>query len=117
MARVLVVDDDPVLRSVLGDLLELEGYKVAWAADGCEALTLVTHSHFDAIVTDLSMPVMDGLTFIRRYKAIPECASVPVIVLSAIPKPLGGVSVAAELRKPLELDYLVRTLAQLLGPG
>jgi CheY-like chemotaxis protein len=58
--RVLVVDDDPVIRSTVAELLLDEGYRVDQAADGAEVLAVAATSMPDAIVLDLMMPLLDG---------------------------------------------------------
>ena len=80
---ILVVDDSPSVRAVLCDMLEEEGYKPMEAGDGQEALKLVDFIKFDLIITDLTMPVMDGFEFIRNAKKHPNCKFVPVVVLTS----------------------------------
>jgi len=80
---ILVVEDSPSVRAMLADMLENEGYKVMEAVDGYEAFKLVEYVKFDLIITDLTMPVMDGLEFIRQAKKLPLCRFVPIVVLSS----------------------------------
>jgi two-component system chemotaxis response regulator CheY len=80
---ILVVEDSPSVRAMLADMLENEGYKVMEAVDGYEALKMVEYLKFDLIITDLSMPVMDGIEFIRLAKKQPLCRFVPIVVLSS----------------------------------
>lgn len=80
---ILVVDDSPSMRAILGDMLEREGYKVVEAADGHEAFKLVEYLKVDLIITDLSMPVMDGIQFVREAKKLPLCRFVPIVVLTS----------------------------------
>ncbi len=80
---ILIVDDSPSIRAMLGDMLESAGYKVMEAVDGHEAFKLVEYLKFDLIITDLSMPVMDGISFIRKAKTLPLCRFVPIVVLSS----------------------------------
>jgi two-component system chemotaxis response regulator CheY len=80
---ILVVEDSPSVRAMLVDMLENEGYKVMEAVDGHEAFKMVEYLKFDLIITDLSMPVMDGIEFIRRAKKQPLCRFVPIVVLSS----------------------------------
>src|SRR5262245_48734363 len=80
--RILVVDDDPGIRSLLGMTLAAEEWDVHMAGNGEQALEVVRSTHpFDLIVLDLQMPVMDGRTFYRRMRELP-CDS-PVLLLSA----------------------------------
>lgn len=80
---ILIVEDSPSVRAMLSDMLENEGYSVMEAADGREAFKMVEYLKFDLIITDLSMPVMDGIEFIRRAKKLPLCRFVPIVVLSS----------------------------------
>jgi len=80
---ILIVEDSPSVRAMLADMLEHEGYKVIEAVDGYEAFKLVEYVKFDLIITDLTMPVMDGLEFIRQAKKLPLCRFVPIVVLSS----------------------------------
>lgn len=66
--RVLLVDDDEVIRDVLGMILTKHGYQVETAADGKEALAKVAGGFFDHIITDLSMPIMDGLELLQALQ-------------------------------------------------
>ncbi len=81
-ARVLVVDDDPDARSVLARYLEDAGFAVHAAEHGLEALRYLKRVPVELVITDLSMPVMDGLTLLSRMRASPDLALVPVLVLT-----------------------------------
>ena len=80
--HVLVVDDDPMIRCLLADVLTLAGCTVEQAEDGCAALVLVNAGTFDVILLDLQMPRMDGRAFLERYGAQPGHRA-RVIVCSA----------------------------------
>ena len=80
---VLVVDDDPDMRARLRIVLERNGQTVREAGDGAEALRLVSDLPPRLVLLDLTMPVMDGFTFLREMRAMPGCVEVPVVVLSA----------------------------------
>jgi CheY-like chemotaxis protein len=79
---ILVIDDDPGVRQVIQRLLEVHGFRVVVAADGREGLAEVARSRPDAVVCDLTMPVMDGLEFARRVRANPQHRRVPLIALT-----------------------------------
>ncbi|WP_428395601.1 response regulator [Lichenicoccus sp.] len=81
--HVLVVDDDADTRHRLRTLLERNGWSVAEAADGRQALDLVTQSVPQLILLDLMMPVMDGFTFLHALREKPDCRDVPVVVMTA----------------------------------
>ena len=78
--RILIVDDEPQLTRVLRTGLKARGYDVRVAADGLSGFETFTDWHPDLVITDLAMPVMDGLELCRRVRAI---SPVPIIVLSA----------------------------------
>ena len=80
---VLVVDDDADMRHRLRSVLERSGWTVSEAGDGAEALGKVTHAPPHLILLDLTMPVMDGFSFLHRLRQTPGCADIPVVVLSA----------------------------------
>jgi DNA-binding response OmpR family regulator len=81
--KVLVVDDDPSIRRLLNATLELEGYTVAMAADGEEALAELPTSRPDVVVLDVMMPKLNGLDVLDRIRRNPETATLPVILLTA----------------------------------
>jgi PAS domain S-box-containing protein len=81
-ARVLVVDDDPDARSVLSRYLEDAGFAVQAAEHGLEALRYLKRVPVELVITDLSMPVMDGITLLGRMRASPDLALIPVLVLT-----------------------------------
>jgi type II secretory ATPase GspE/PulE/Tfp pilus assembly ATPase PilB-like protein len=82
-ATVLLVDDEDTLRRVMKDLLEREGYTVAEARDGVEALDEVDRRAPDIIVLDLNLPGMDGYTVLSKLRSRPTTRTVPIIVLTA----------------------------------
>lgn len=81
--RVLVVDDEDDVRQVLDEELSEAGYQVFEARNGFEALEQLDAVRPSAILLDLTMPVMDGLTFLQRLRERPECLGIPVIVITA----------------------------------
>src|SRR5215467_5916544 len=84
--RVLIVDDDRRILDLLIELLELEGYEIASASDGAEALELVQSFDPDVVVSDVVMPVLGGLELCRRLKEDQRTAYVPVLLISGIRK-------------------------------
>ncbi|KMO35079.1 histidine kinase [Methylobacterium variabile] len=80
---VLVVDDDTDMRHRLRTVLERNGWTVREAGDGHEALDEVRRGVPRLVLLDLTMPVMDGFSFLDRLRGLPGCADVPVVVLSA----------------------------------
>ncbi|MCJ2009533.1 hybrid sensor histidine kinase/response regulator [Methylobacterium sp. J-092] len=80
---VLVVDDDAEMRERLRTVLERNGWSVREAGDGAEALDKVREATPRLVLLDLTMPVMDGFSFLHRLRGMPGCAEIPVVVLSA----------------------------------
>jgi signal transduction histidine kinase/ActR/RegA family two-component response regulator len=82
--RVLVAEDHPVNRKVVGLLLQSMGHQVTFAEDGQQALTQASQSDFDLVLMDIHMPVMDGLSSARHIRALPgERGQVPIVALTA----------------------------------
>src|SRR5262249_49438110 len=80
--RVLVVDDDPVVRRVLCSMLRTAGYDAVPAADGQEAWDTLSQDAFDIVVTDRSMPGMGGIALLRAIRQSPAHATLPVVMLT-----------------------------------
>jgi CheY-like chemotaxis protein len=80
--RVLLVDDDQVVRRVLADGMTHRGLVVDQAGDGQEALTRLNACPPDVIVTDLQMPILDGKELCRRVKGDPATRDIPIIVIT-----------------------------------
>ena len=83
IASLLVVDDDPNVRNLLPRLLERDGYAVACAASGADALELLRDFRPDLVILDWMMPGLDGAEVLRRMVADAATAAVPVIVYTA----------------------------------
>jgi CheY-like chemotaxis protein len=81
--RVLAVDDEPPILSLLTTVLEAEGYQVEVATNGRDALDKVKRQAPDAILLDLMMPVLDGWQLIEALRADPVTSQIPIIILSA----------------------------------
>ncbi|MEU0144781.1 response regulator [Streptomyces sp. NPDC006288] len=120
--RVLVVDDNKVIRQLIRVNLELEGFEVVTAADGVECLDLVHEFRPDVITLDVVMPRLDGIQTALRLRADPRTGHLPVAVVSACtPHEVdSGVAagVDAFLAKPFEpsdLVSMVRRLAERRG--
>jgi two-component system, NtrC family, response regulator HydG len=103
-ARILVVDDEPAARSGLEKLLRHAGYAVDTAPDGRAALALAADRPPDVVVTDLRMPVMDGMTLLRALRELD--GELPVIVATAY----GDVASAVEAMREGAIDYLTKPI-------
>ena len=118
--RILVVDDEPQLRRALERALKLEGYEVALAADGEEALAAATRQHPDAIVLDVLMPKLDGLEVCRMLRERDD--RTPVLMLTArdaVSDRVDGLDAGADdyVVKPFALEELLARLRALLRRG
>lgn len=80
---ILIIDDSASMRAILGDMLVDAGYNVVEAIDGYAGLELVRETKFDLIITDLTMPILDGIAFVREAKKMAICKFVPIVVLTA----------------------------------
>lgn len=111
--RVLVVDDDEASRYLIASLLSGHGHEVVEARDGREALEVARAGHLDIAVSDVLMPVMDGYTLVRAWKADPALAKIPIIFYTAsYTEPADrrfaeSLGVDGFLVKPQEPDVLV----------
>lgn len=116
---ILVVDDDADIRHALGLALELEGYEVAFAANGREAWDwLQAGPPPRLILLDLMMPVMNGADFLRLLRDDARLAPLPVVLVSAFGSIAAAVSeaVQGQLRKPLDLDDLTGLVGRFCAP-
>ncbi len=119
--RILVVDDDFDLRSLVEMQLGTRGFDVEGAGDGLEALEKVGKNIPDVILLDLMLPQMDGFEVNLRLKQKPETARIPVIVLTAYGdlKELQEMSkdmrIVAYLEKPARLDEVLSVVQRVLG--
>lgn len=108
---ILVVDDEPLICELLTDLLSDEGYRIACAADGREALDQVARALPDLVVSDLSMPRVNGVEFIRRLRALGH--AIPVVLLSAYRVP-GDLPDVRLISKPFDHGRFVAIVGTLL---
>jgi CheY-like chemotaxis protein len=107
--RVLVVDDDPSIRDLVGDFMELLGWMVQTAANGQEALERVNTGPPDLVLLDYMMPIMNGRTFGLEVRKHPHHATLPIVLMSAAPNAdevCEAIGARACLRKPFNIDEL-----------
>ncbi|MEW2414043.1 response regulator [Streptomyces sp. NPDC046866] len=116
--RVLVVDDNKVIRQLIKVNLELEGFEVVTASDGAECLDVVHEVAPDVITLDVVMPRLDGFRAAARLKADPRTRHLPVAIVSACTQHEveAGVEAGVEafVAKPFEPAELVRVVRRLV---
>lgn len=83
MARILLVEDNEMIRDMLSERLERKGFAVYQAVDGAQGVEAAKSERPDLILLDMSLPVMDGWQAARQLKAIPETQPIPIIALTA----------------------------------
>jgi two-component system, chemotaxis family, chemotaxis protein CheY len=110
---VLVVDDDEGVRAVMATALEDDGWTVETAENGRTALETLNVVRPEAIILDLRMPVMDGLSFAERYREYPEPRA-PLILISATvsESAVQATGAVTGLRKPVDLNVLLDTVRE-----
>ncbi len=107
---ILVVDDNEEIRELLELVLEEEGYEVRAVASGDEALKLVREQRPDLITLDLSLPGKDGWAVLRELQSNDETVTIPVLIISAFTRHLGGAArdqVAQIIPKPFYLNQIL----------
>ena len=113
--KVLVVDDERAILTVLGIKLRISGYDVVTASNGEEAMAVIKSTSPDIVLLDVIMPGTDGFEVLKKVRAVSE---LPVILLSARPEnaPKALVLGASDfLAKPLDVDDMVRRIRSFLG--
>ncbi|MCM3873222.1 MAG: PAS domain S-box protein [Pyrinomonadaceae bacterium] len=116
--RILIVDDSVDTVEMLSRLFEMDGAIVRTARSGVEALTIVGNEHFDVILSDISMPGMDGFELLRTFRELPAVKDTPVLALTGFGRPEDVARAKAEgffshVTKPIDLGQLVETLQEL----
>ncbi len=123
MARILVVDDEFLLRIMLKDALESAGHAVVMAENGRVAIDRAKTARPDLILMDIMMPDLDGYDTCELLKADPALTGVPVILISATTEPKGVVDRARKvgavivLARPVPMDQLKQVLVRVLKPS
>ena len=82
-AAILIVDDSVSIRKGISQILKQQGYEVEEAVDGLNGLTKLEAGIFDCVITDVNMPNIDGIEFIRRARAVEKGRYIPILVRPA----------------------------------
>ena len=123
MARILVIDDDAMVRDAIRSILEAQGYKVGEAENGRDGLVKMRADRFDLVITDIIMPEMEGVEAILAIRE--EFPSVKVIAISGGGRTAnydflgvaGKLGANKTLQKPFRREELLRAVQGCLGPG
>lgn len=116
---ILVIEDDPSVRTLLTKALTGKGYKVETSEDGLEGLTRLESLRPDLIIVDIMMPRLDGMTFVRAIKGHDHTKQLPVIFLTAKNDPktmIQGINLGARfyVTKPFQIDELLAKVQKAL---
>jgi CheY-like chemotaxis protein len=114
-AHVLVVEDMEDLRIALTELLSAYGLEVRAANDGAHALRAMRRSSPRLVLTDLGMPVMDGVQLIRAMRVDRALEAIPVIAMSAAPRPAALPRDVPFVRKPVSVEQLLAVITGCAG--
>jgi CheY-like chemotaxis protein len=118
MSTIMIVEDDTQIRNVLAEVLEDEGYTTLGAANGSLALqALASTTRPDLIITDIMMPVMDGLRLCASVQADPATAGIPIMLMSAGNNQhmVDGCRCAAFLAKPFQITTVLDLVSTVLN--
>ena len=119
-ASILTVDDSASIRVTIKIALTGAGYTVAEAENGADGIAKANAGNFDLIITDLNMPVMDGLTMIEELRKMPAHAGVPIIFLTTesdegMKQRAKAAGATGWLTKPFNPEQLVKIARKVLG--
>ena len=118
--KVLVVDDDPVVRILVGECLTAKGYQVTVAEDGADCFKHLASDNPDIVILDFFMPDMNGMDILLEMRKNPTFAKLPILILSAdsgtekILKENNAIP-DAFLQKPIALDQIVNAVMDISG--
>jgi two-component system chemotaxis response regulator CheY len=116
----LIVEDSKMMRQMLAQALSrIPGMTVVEADNGFEGMRALASRTFDIVLTDINMPVMDGLKFVRHVRTTPQHAKVPIIIISTEAAPMDRdraltLGANAYIQKPIQAPEVLRTVQKLL---
>ena len=112
---ILVVDDEEAVVEFVSSLLEESDYRILRAYDGRSALEMARNEHPDLILSDIMMPIMNGLELCSQLRAAPETARIPIVLMTAGRSSDGLCPGTTVLPKPFDLTRLEQTVDEKLG--
>ena len=119
--KILIVDDSSLIRRVVSKTAQNAGYEVVSASDGQEALDeLQKHSDINLILTDINMPIMDGMEMIKRIKEEENLKYIPIVILTTESKESlkqqgRDLGVKAWMVKPFDEETFLKAMMKLIG--
>lgn len=119
MKKILAVDDSASMRQMVSFTLKTAGFDVTEAKDGSEALTIAKQHDFDAVISDVNMPIMDGITLIRELRTLPSYKFTPLLMLtteSGLDKKVEGKAAGATgwIVKPFNPEQLLAVIKKVI---
>ena len=117
---ILAIDDSPSVRQMVSLTLSSAGYTVIEASDGADGYSKAISNRVSAVLTDLNMPGMNGLDFIRKYRAHPSSAGVPIVFLTTesdeeLKRQAREAGATGWIVKPFKQDQLVAVVRKVAG--
>jgi two-component system chemotaxis response regulator CheY len=119
--NVLIVEDSPTMRQLLTFALSrVRGARVVEADDGLDALKKLSGEHFDIILTDINMPIMDGLKLVKRLRSDDNYKEIPIVIITTEGgdedrKRALALGANAYITKPIRAPQVIETVKGLLG--
>lgn len=119
MATILTVDDSTSMRQMVAHTLKSAGYEVVEAADGAQGLAKAKQSPVNLVITDVNMPVMDGISLVKELRALPQYKFTPILLLTTeagADKKAEGKAAGATgwLVKPFNPEQLLSTIKKVI---
>lgn len=119
MANILTVDDSPSIRQMIKVVLSPAGHKVFESGDGAQGLAQAKSARMDLVITDLNMPVMNGLELIKALRATPSLVGLPIVFLTtesndAIKQEAKAAGATGWITKPFKPEQLLAVVNKLV---
>lgn len=117
---ILTVDDSASVRQMVGITLASAGYRVIEAVDGADGYAKATSNTIDAVLTDLNMPQMNGIEFIRKYRTHPSSRGIPIVFLTTesddeLKRQAKEAGATGWIVKPFKQDQLLAVIKKVAG--
>ena len=119
MKKILAVDDSASMRQMVSFTLKTAGFDVIEAKDGSEALAIAKQQDFDVVISDVNMPIMDGITLIRELRGLPNYKFTPLLMLTTelgLEKKVEGKAAGATgwIVKPFNPEQLLAVIKKVI---